>query len=158
MTGSTNHLSLIMDTIDVQNKAFVVRWVRVSQGDVVSFRLKPLKKSIGFGIYRRFDGSSSIDLNNPDERTPSSASSTPSIKYSSNAKPHLALADHDKDKNVPLQTRLVQSGLEKVIWYGTISNNTTVAESFESTCENCYYAFILDNTTSKQTKKNVCFR
>lgn len=149
-----------MDTIDVQNKSFVVRWQKVSQGDIVSFRLKPLKKSIGFGIYRRFGGSSTTDLsetNHGSVKASSNSNTNPLIRISTDAKPNVALADHEKDKNVPLQTRLAQSGLEKVTWYGTISNNDTVAESFESTCESCYYAFILDNTTSKQTKKKCLF-
>lgn len=149
-----------MDTIDIQNRSFVVRWQKVSQGDIVSFRLKPLKKSIGFGIYRRFDASSTADLAEAEHgsgKPVSNSSFNPPIRISKDAKPSAVFADHEKDRNVPLQTRLAQSGLQKVTWYGTISNSDTVAESFESTCESCYYAFILDNTTSKQTKKKCLF-
>lgn len=42
-----------METIDIQNKSFVVRWLKVSQGDTISYQLKPLKKSIEFGIYKK---------------------------------------------------------------------------------------------------------
>lgn len=83
------------------------------------------------------------------------AASSP-IRYST-SRPANILADQGKDRNIPLQTRLAQAGLEKVTWYGTISHNELLSESFESTSEDCYYAFILDNTSSKQTKKKCLF-
>lgn len=52
-----------METIDIQSRSFVVRWVECSQGDVISYQVKPLKKSIELGIYKKpkssVDGGSS---------------------------------------------------------------------------------------------------
>lgn len=50
-----------METIDIQSRSFVVRWIKCSQGDVISYQVKPLKKSIELGIYKK--PKSSIDDN-----------------------------------------------------------------------------------------------
>ncbi|QLG71981.1 hypothetical protein HG535_0C03340 [Zygotorulaspora mrakii] len=42
-----------METIDIQNRSFVVRWLKGSRGDVINYQVKPLKKSIELGIYKR---------------------------------------------------------------------------------------------------------
>lgn len=42
-----------METIDIQNRSFVVRWLKGSQGDVINYQVKPLKKSIELGIYKK---------------------------------------------------------------------------------------------------------
>lgn len=42
-----------METIDIQSRSFVVRWVECSQGDIISYQVKPLKKSIELGIYKK---------------------------------------------------------------------------------------------------------
>ncbi|SCU84861.1 LAMI_0C09186g1_1 [Lachancea mirantina] len=42
-----------MEALDVHSKSFVVRWLRVKQNDTVFYQLKPLKRSVGIGIYKR---------------------------------------------------------------------------------------------------------
>lgn len=42
-----------MEAIDVQNRSFVVRWLKVQQGDTITYQLKPLKRSVDAGIYKR---------------------------------------------------------------------------------------------------------
>lgn len=50
-----------METIDIQSRSFVVRWVECSKGDVISYQVRPLKKSIELGIYKK--PKSSVDAN-----------------------------------------------------------------------------------------------
>ncbi|QLL33374.1 hypothetical protein HG536_0E02850 [Torulaspora globosa] len=45
-----------METIDIQSRSFVVRWVECSKGDVISYQVRPLKKSIELGIYKKPKG------------------------------------------------------------------------------------------------------
>ncbi|CCH58114.1 hypothetical protein TBLA_0A03140 [Henningerozyma blattae CBS 6284] len=42
-----------MESIDVQNRSFVVRWVKCYPGESISYQIKPLKKSLEFSIYRK---------------------------------------------------------------------------------------------------------
>ncbi|KAL3241579.1 oxysterol-binding protein related protein OSH3 RNJ42_02693 [Nakaseomyces bracarensis] len=42
-----------METIDIQNRCFVVRWVKCEKGDTINYQVKPLKKSIQLGIYKK---------------------------------------------------------------------------------------------------------
>ncbi|QLQ80931.1 hypothetical protein HG537_0E02860 [Torulaspora globosa] len=50
-----------METIDIQSRSFVVRWVECCKGDVISYQVRPLKKSIELGIYKK--PKSSVDGN-----------------------------------------------------------------------------------------------
>lgn len=137
-----------METIDIQSRSYVVKWIRASNGDTVSFQMKPLKKSINFGIYRK-DHSSTADLSEVKTETDQKGNA---IRFPSENEISMS-TDHGKDKNTPLTTKLSLAGLTKVAWYGSISGNEVISESFRSTCDDCYYAFIMDNSSSKQSKR-----
>ncbi|CCE63203.1 hypothetical protein TPHA_0E01090 [Tetrapisispora phaffii CBS 4417] len=42
-----------MESIDIQNRSFVVRWLKCSVNDVINYQIKPLKKSIDVSIYKK---------------------------------------------------------------------------------------------------------
>ncbi|SCU91498.1 LAME_0E12750g1_1 [Lachancea meyersii CBS 8951] len=70
-----------MEAIDVQNRSFVVRWLKVSKGDTITFQLKPLKRSVDAGIYRRHTAINNETFEqNGETNAKNSESSSPSGK------------------------------------------------------------------------------
>ncbi|AGO10716.1 AaceriAGR356Wp [[Ashbya] aceris (nom. inval.)] len=171
-----------METIDVQNKSFVVRWLKVRRGDTVSYQLKPLKKSIGFGIYRKLKETAGPSNMSTARGAPSTLTVSTGLSH---AEPQVHLeadaanlmvefrqrafstssssqAREEAEEGAPqaeLQMRLDQSGLVRVSWVGSVQGN----EIYQGTLmnddynEESYYAFVIDNTASKTVKKKVLF-
>lgn len=177
-----------METIDIQNRSFVVRWVKASRGDIINYQLKPLKKSIELGIYKRskvsIDGNSNSAVHiAPDTKAlldyttksllhrnsttsmeeagalhNQSASSTPLSHESRKSHGSLSLANiQQQSEEIPLRERLTASGFTMVKWIGYISGNKMQQGTLEVKEDDYYYAFILDNTSSKNVKKKVLF-
>ncbi|AET41463.1 oxysterol-binding protein related protein OSH3 Ecym_8177 [Eremothecium cymbalariae DBVPG len=176
-----------METIDIQNKSFVVRWLKVKRGDTIAYQIKPLKKSICLGIYKKLtDTGIPATLSNrgsPSRHVNSVSSSQnaemPQVHIESDDRNLMvefrnrafsmsssSLAKDDADEanagvlpNPELQTRLDQSGLTKVSWIGNVQGNEIYqgTMTIEDDAEDLYYAFILDNTISKKVKKKVLF-
>ena len=166
----------------MQNKSFVVRWLKVRRGDTVSYQLKPLKKSIGFGIYRRMKETAGPSNMSTARGAPSTLTVSTGLSH---AEPQVHLeadaanlmvefrqrafstssssqAREEAEEGAPqseLQTRLDQSGLVRVAWVGNVQGN----EIYQGTLmnddynEESYYAFVIDNTASKTVKKKVLF-
>ncbi|SCU98292.1 LAFA_0G16908g1_1 [Lachancea sp. 'fantastica'] len=171
-----------METIDVQNKSFVVRWLKVQKGDTITFQLKPLKRSVEAGIYKRHttinhdafekNGTGDGTLKSSGDATPSagsvhiapdtkslldyalnrSNSSTEDINQRNRSKTISAVQHLTQD--VPLDKKLTGQGFTQVKRLGTIAGNDFVEGNIQAD-EDGYYAFVLDNTASKTAKKKI---
>ncbi|AMD19743.1 HCL408Wp [Eremothecium sinecaudum] len=173
-----------METIDIQNKSFVLRWVKVKRGDVVNYQLKPLKRSICFGIYKKVKDSPVPSVTVASKGSPSQNWNLSSpiempqvhieaddtnlmtefrnraLSLSSSTLTRDDLEDSNGLSPSPeLQVRLDQSGLLKVLWNGNVNGNELHQGSLsaEDDTEDSYYAFVLDNTYSKTARKKVLF-
>lgn len=187
-----------METIDIQNRCFVVRWVKCSKDDVINYQVKPLKKSIQFGIYKKlktdidaqpsavhiapdtkamldytsrtllkrnssiYGSSTSSSSTNVSNRrrnsSPSIVSQSVESKKKERSSSNLSIADiQQQTQELPLKEKLAASGFKLVEWLGTISGNNVKQGTIEVKDNDYYYAFILDNTASKNAKKKILF-
>ncbi|SCU79649.1 LADA_0B02212g1_1 [Lachancea dasiensis] len=174
-----------METIDVQNRSFVVRWLKVSKGDTVTFQLKPLKRSVEAGIYKRQTtinneafqrnggiskrrgSSNNVNVNGdsigsvhiaPDTKTlldyALNRSNSSSEEFVQRNRSKSISAVQQSTQDIPLNKKLVAQGFTQVQWLGTIPGNKYVEGSVQAD-EDGYYAFVLDNTSSKTAKKKI---
>lgn len=121
-----------METLEIHSKSFVVKWVHAEKGAIIAWQIKPIKKSINFGFYFHPGDATLIDM--------STASRRSSVTSG----------------GATLQEKLEASGLEEMLWQGKCVADELVRGSF--TVENPgVYAFVFDNTFSKQTAKKVLF-
>lgn len=166
----------------------MVRWINCSQGDVISYQVKPLKKSIELGIYKKpkssVDGSgnsavhiapdtrallnyttkSFLHRNNSasiDESGNSSTSSVTSLNGSHDSRKlhgSLSLSDiQQQSQEIPVRDKLTAAGFTMVQWIGRVRGNEMQQGLLEVKDDDYYYAFILDNTSSKNVKRKVLF-
>lgn len=174
-----------METIDVQNRSFVVRWLKVQQGDTITFQLKPLKRSVDAGIYKRrttindeaFESQSTLSSKDGGFGSPSKTKNGAgsvhiapdtkalldyAINRSNSSLEEFATRHRSKsiaavqhlNQDIPLDKKLTAQGFTQVQWLGTIPGNDLVEGSMQAD-EDGYYAFVLDNTSSKTAKKKI---
>ncbi|CAI4999759.1 AVN_HP_G0101060.mRNA.1.CDS.1 [Saccharomyces cerevisiae] len=179
-----------METIDIQNRSFVVRWVKCGRGDVINYQIKPLKKSIEVGIYKKLkssvdDHASAVHIA-PDTKTlldyttksllhkgssshieehhrrssqhSHSSSNGPDNKRKERSYSSLSISGiQQQSQEIPLREKLSASGFTLVKRVGNVSGNTMVQGDLEVKDTDYYYAFILDNSSSKNAKKKILF-
>ncbi|GMM54056.1 oxysterol-binding protein related protein [Maudiozyma humilis] len=159
-----------METIDIQNRSFVVRWVKCSHGDTINYQVKPLKKSIDLGIYKKLkttvddhtpavhiaaDTKSALDFTNKAVLHRNNSISSNSDSHSRSS---LSISNiQQQSQERPLRDRLESSGFTLVNWVGHIAGNKMYQGNVDVKDSDYYYAFILDNTASKNVKKKVLF-
>lgn len=123
-----------METLEIHSKSFVIKWVTTSEGSTITWQVKPIKKSINFGLYYHGRDVGSIDMGTSSRR--SSVTSGGST----------------------MQEKLQSSGLEQVLWHGKCLADELVRGSFTvDQGKGGVYAFVFDNTFSKQTAKKALF-
>lgn len=174
-----------METLEVHSKDFLVKWVHVTDNCSISWQLKPLKKSINFGIYRKNDQLGLLEETGVNELTDSSfADSTPtplsadhqglasapaSDLASTNPtsrlrSPSVASVNKITELNIfktksrssTFSSSLSNSDLILVKNYYKLMPGELVRGNFEVT-KGGTFAFIFDNTFSKTTSKKVLF-
>lgn len=130
-----------METLEIQAKSFLIKWVTVPDLSTVIWQVKPLKKSINFGFFCRPGG----PLNEDDEIDLSGATVPPRRASTASL--------HD-----PIEARLKKSGLECVDWHGKCLPGHLLRGSYDiSHTKGGTYALVFDNTFSKNTSKTVHF-
>lgn len=155
-----------MDTIDVQSKSFVVKWIQIPDKSTVVFQLKPIKKSVGFSIYKSTtshvnnNGGSTDTLSSPAGNELKEGENHRKSIYMSNNSSTSSLqrkrSSSNLSQNLSLEERLQKSSLVKVQSYGTLQGNE-VFQNELTVEEGGIFAFIFDNTFSKSNSKKVLF-
>lgn len=173
-----------METIDIQSKSFVIRWLKVRPNDLVTYQLKPLNKPIEFGIYKKLKDEQTQNLtskglssqihfsDDTKELMEFTAKSLHRNSYFLNSDDDVlstATINNDnsrrfttsnisnKNQDNSLHGKLLQSGFKKVYNPGCVPNNKLLQGQLEISDDTYYYAFILDNTFSKTSKRKVLF-
>lgn len=162
-----------METIDIQNRAFVVRWVKCFHGDTINYQVKPLKKSIDLGIYKKLkknideqpstvhiapDTKTALDFANKAVIHRNNSISSHVESNESHSRSSLSISNiQQQSQEKPLRDRLAASGFTLVKWIGHIQGNKMYQDVVDVMDSDYYYAFILDNTASKNAKKKVLF-
>ncbi|CDH10190.1 related to Oxysterol-binding protein homolog 3 [Zygosaccharomyces bailii ISA1307] len=169
-----------METIDVQSRSFVIRWVGGIQGDEIEYQIKPLKKSVKLEIYKKprssltGNPSSSVhivsdtkalldyqtrSLSNRNLSTVSEGKNG-SDSSSSTQEPRKSLSLSNiqrQSQELPLPDRLATSGFTLVKSVGVVAGNKRESGLLTVKNNDYYYAFVLDNTYSKNAKKKILF-
>lgn len=134
-----------METIEIHSKSFMIKWVHVPEDASVEWQIKPLKKSINFGLFMSPQGPASGEFTVTDEsglqsyRRGSAASTTTGGSGS-------------------VEKRMEDNGLHKVLWHGKCSADVLAKGHFKVPKGNGgMYALVFDNTFSKTTAKTVLF-
>uniref|UniRef100_A0A060SXL6 ARAD1A13904p n=1 Tax=Blastobotrys adeninivorans TaxID=409370 RepID=A0A060SXL6_BLAAD len=134
-----------METIEIHSKSFMIKWVHVPEDATVEWQIKPLKKSINFGLFMSPQGPASGEFTVTDEsglqsyRRGSAASTTSGGSGS-------------------VEKRMEDNGLHKVLWHGKCAADVLAKGHFKVPKGNGgMYALIFDNSFSKTTAKTVLF-
>ncbi|CDK24497.1 unnamed protein product [Kuraishia capsulata CBS 1993] len=126
-----------MENLEVRPKSFIIKWINAPDNSKIKWEVKPLKKSVNFGIYvsnSKFE----IDLNQVHEFDRQRSNSVTTIS-----------------SNSSLEERL-GSRLTKVEWVGKCNGNELIQGTVNVETGHLY-AFVFDNTFSKTTGKKILF-
>lgn len=174
-----------MEAIDVQNRSFVVRWLKVQQGDTITYQLKPLKRSVDAGIYKRrttinddaFERDSGASSSDASPHSPSKSNGgVGSVHIAPDTKALLdyainrsnssleEFATRQRSKSIAAVQHLTQDiPLDKKltaqgfrqVQWLGTISGNDLIEGSLQADEDGYYAFVLDNTASKTAKKKI---
>lgn len=125
-----------METLEIHSKAHLIKWVEAPGGSVISWQVKPIKKSINFGIFRHSKA-----------RASGAEGGINHLTGQGQLPPGASITD-----------RLQSSGLEEVIWHGRCDSGVLLNGSYGvKPEEGGMFALVFDNTFSKTTAKTVLF-
>lgn len=116
-----------MEIIEVQAKSFLIHWREVPAGSDVKWQVRPLKKSVSFGLYRH--------------------------KVSTGHTEHTLTTPNN---SVPLSERLASQGFEAISELERLPGNETAVGGCTAV-DAGMLAFVFDNTFSKSTPKTIEF-
>lgn len=138
-----------METIDVHSRSFAVKWIHIPAGGHVIFQLKPVKRSISFGVYKSTEQKTSSRTHSPYAAGGNSNNSSSQSLHRKRSASTL---------NVPLEERLRQSSLVEVKSYGMLQANALFKGELKMEAgRGGIFAFVFDNTFSKSYAKKVMF-
>lgn len=171
-----------METLEVHSKDFLVKWVHAPDDCSIAWQVKPLKKSINFGIYRKNDQLNLFDpcvgeisdsvrsetsTGSPSVEASGSSTAFPDLAPSSTSRmrsPSVASVNKITELNVyrtrsrssTFSSNLSNSDLTLVKNYYKLVPGELVRGTFEVT-KGGMFAFIFDNSFSKTISKKVLF-
>ncbi|CDR47831.1 CYFA0S38e00364g1_1 [Cyberlindnera fabianii] len=133
-----------METIDIHSRSFAVKWIQIPDGVTVMFQIKPIKRSVTFGVYRSAqDVKSEPSLYSVLDAESNNSSSTSLHRRRSNT-------------SLSMEERLQKSSLHCVKSYGMLNGNEMFQGEFKVD-KGGIFAFVFDNTFSKSYSKKVLF-
>ncbi|ANB11512.1 oxysterol-binding protein related protein OSH3 [Sugiyamaella lignohabitans] len=125
-----------MESLEIHSKSFLIKWVNAPSNSTISWKVKPTKRSVNFGLCRH-SGDSTTSLTSIGDGSRRSTSSASGVTF---------------------EEKLANSGLDKVAWHGRcepgelLEGNYYVADHAGG-----MYALVFDNMFSKTTAKRVLF-
>ncbi|KAK1255258.1 hypothetical protein MKX08_009253 [Trichoderma sp. CBMAI-0020] len=139
-----------IERLEVHSRSYIVRWVKVEEGNTLSWSVQPHKKSINFGIVKH-PGSGATGL-----------SSTTGDDFQPNA-PHTQGVDEGKasrfaKKDTTAQELLSSKGFISIKWFGKCEADKVSMGAYDvPPGQTGMYGLVFDNTFSKQTSKTATF-
>ncbi|KAK9383069.1 Oxysterol-binding protein-domain-containing protein [Kockiozyma suomiensis] len=149
-----------METVEVHSKAFVIKWISVPDSGSIRWQIRPNKKSINFGIFRRPPGASDsvISLSISDDNSSAGRTRSSSNVTVRSTGPFASNTVQDTASTGTLDERLRNSGLTPVYWHGKCHANNILKGSYQVPKHaGGMFAFVFDNTFSKTLSKTVQF-
>ncbi|KAM9887541.1 hypothetical protein OXX69_013296, partial [Metschnikowia pulcherrima] len=161
-----------METLEVQAKDFLVKWVNAPENSSIKWQVKSLKKSVNFAIYQKVDSipsSSETELQKGDTEGPgfesasASGASTPmlpsrlrSTSVTSITPVSRSNTFKNRSRSSTFSSSLSNSGLTLVKDYHKLLPDELMRGIYK-TDKGGTFAFIFDNTFSKTTGKKIFF-
>ncbi|KAI0099527.1 Oxysterol-binding protein-domain-containing protein [Daldinia grandis] len=137
-----------IEQLEIHSKSYIVRWVKVDEGQTISWSVQPHKKSINFGIVKHpgtgaTNPISTLDGSNTDiEHVDGHGKGTRFAK---------------KDSSTA-QEQLASKGFIPVKWYGKCEADKVSMGTYDVLKgHGGMFGLIFDNTFSKQTSKTATF-
>ncbi|KAK7206802.1 Oxysterol-binding protein-domain-containing protein [Myxozyma melibiosi] len=151
-----------METLEIHSKDFVVKWISVPDNGSVRWQIRPNKKSINFGIFRRLPGASdSTTALAPNAGSNPAAAAAAAGRTRSSSSVTVISPTGTTHGTAPagtLHERLRNSGLTPVYWHGKCHAHSILKGSYHVPKNSGgMFAFVFDNTFSKTLSKTVQF-
>ncbi|KAI1462720.1 Oxysterol-binding protein-domain-containing protein [Annulohypoxylon moriforme] len=138
-----------IEQLEIHSKSYIVRWVKVDEGQTISWSVQPHKKSINFGIVKHpgsgaTNNSSTLDSLN---------ASVEHVDGSGQGKKGFGKKDAST-----AQEQLANKGFIPIKWLGKCEADKVSMGTWDILKGNGgMYGLIFDNTFSKQTSKTATF-
>ncbi|KAI0893461.1 Oxysterol-binding protein-domain-containing protein [Annulohypoxylon nitens] len=139
-----------IEQLEIHSKSYIVRWVKVDEGQTISWSLQPHKKSINFGIVKHpgsgaTNNSSTLDSLNA------------SVEHVDGSGGQGRKGFGKKDASTA-QEQLANKGFIPIKWIGKCEADKVSMGTWDVLKGNGgMYGLIFDNTFSKQTSKTATF-
>jgi hypothetical protein len=123
-----------MERLEIHSKSFLIKWVNACDNCIINWQVKPNKKSINVGLFRKV------------------------AEFNLAGDPEDDKRQHGSINTEDLEERLQQNGLQKVYWHGKCNAEDFVKDQYDvDDGQGGMYALVFDNTFSKTTSKTVLF-
>ncbi|KAI1481107.1 Oxysterol-binding protein-domain-containing protein [Daldinia eschscholtzii] len=137
-----------IEQLEIHSKSYIVRWVKVDEGQTISWSVQPHKKSINFGIVKH-----------PGHGT---TTQPPTLDGTNNDYEHVdGSGNHGKSRfakkdSSTAQEQLASKGFIPVKWYGKCEADKVSMGTYDVLKgHGGMFGLIFDNTFSKQTSKTA---
>ncbi|KAH7325925.1 putative oxysterol binding protein [Stachybotrys elegans] len=139
-----------IEQLEVHSKSYVVRWVKVDEGNTLSWSVQPHKKSINFGIVKHpGSGATNIASLATDEIESPGAHTHGSNDGKGNRFPK---------KETTAQDLLANKGFIPIKWAGKCEADKVSIGTYDvQPGQAGMYGLVFDNTFSRQTSKTATF-
>ncbi|KAI1098512.1 Oxysterol-binding protein-domain-containing protein [Jackrogersella minutella] len=136
-----------IEQLEIHSKSYIVRWVKVAEGQTISWSLQPHKKSINFGIVKH-PGSGSTNPN------PTIDELNTSLEHVDGNGSH-GKKFAKKDASTA-QEQLASKGFIPIKWHGKCEADKVTMGTYDIVKgQGGMFGLIFDNTFSKQTSKTA---
>ncbi|KOS21595.1 Oxysterol-binding protein -like protein [Escovopsis weberi] len=139
-----------IERLEVHSRSYIVRWVRVEEGNTLSWSVQPHKKSINFGIVKH-PGSGATTLTSvPVDDLHSGTHHTQGVAE--------GRAGRFSKKDITAQELLSNKGFISIKWDGKCEADKVSIGTYDVAIgHGGMYGLVFDNTFSKQTSKTATF-
>ncbi|KAH7148548.1 Oxysterol-binding protein-domain-containing protein [Dactylonectria macrodidyma] len=138
-----------IEQLEVHSKSYVLRWVKVEDGNTLSWSVQPHKKSINFGIVKH-PGSGATTLAASTGDSFDGAEETRGVAEGKSSR--------FSKKEITAQDLLKSKGFIPIKWTGKCEADKVSMGTYEvPQGQSGMYGLVFDNTFSKQTSKTATF-
>ncbi|KAM0524035.1 hypothetical protein ACHAPE_001290 [Trichoderma viride] len=138
-----------IERLEVHSRSYIVRWVKVEEGNTLSWSVQPHKKSINFGIVKH-PGSGATGLSSTTGDDFQNASNTQGVDEGK--------ASRFAKKDTTAQELLSSKGFISIKWFGKCEADKVSMGAYDvPPGQTGMYGLVFDNTFSKQTSKTATF-
>ncbi|PTB74671.1 hypothetical protein M440DRAFT_1393018 [Trichoderma longibrachiatum ATCC 18648] len=139
-----------IERLEVHSRSYIVRWVKVEEGNTLSWSVQPHKKSINFGIVKHpGNGATGLSSSAGDDIH----SQTPQTQEVAEGK-----ASRFAKKDITAQELLSSKGFISIKWFGKCEADKVSMGAYDvPPGQTGMYGLVFDNTFSKQTSKTATF-